>query len=202
MLVPRSPEEDIRSYLRRFAAPPEAQVDAFISAGRRRLLAKGAFFTETGDTNLELGFLHSGIVRYCVSVAASGEDVTKDFSAAPSFILSFASAVRDEPARVAICAVEECVLTHWPFRMFQELFDRDVEWQKLGRKVAEWLYIRKEDRELAFLLLTPEERYDALLAEFASVVDRIPQHLLASYVGIAPESLSRLRRRRNNSKSS
>jgi CRP-like cAMP-binding protein len=56
----------------------------------------------------------------------------------------------------------------------------------------------KENRELAFLLTNPEERYEALLVEFASAVDRIPQHFLASYVGIAPESLSRLKRRRGS----
>ena len=192
----RTPEDDIRLYLQRFATPPADQIDAFIAAGRRRLLPKGAFLTDIGDTDLILGFLHSGIARYSVLVAHSGEDITKDFSVAPGFVVSFGSAVSGRPARVAISAVEECVTTCWPYRAIEEMYERDIAWQKLGRKVAEWLYVRKEDRELAFLLRTPEERYDALLAEFAPAADRIPQHLLASYVGIAPESLSRLKRRR------
>jgi CRP-like cAMP-binding protein len=192
-----TPEEDIANYIRRFARPPADEIEVFIAGGRRRLLHKGAVFTEVGEAAPALGFLHSGIARYSVLVAETGEDVTKDFSVAPNFIVSFGSLVRGEPARVAVSAVEDCVVTSWPGRTLLDLYERHAEWQKLGRKAAEWLYVRKEDRELAFLLRSPEERYDALAAEFAAVVDRIPQHFLASYVGIAPESLSRLKRRRN-----
>ncbi|HEY7957475.1 MAG: hypothetical protein ACHQ17_11990 [Polyangia bacterium] len=56
--------------------------------------------------------------------------------------------------------------------------------------------MRKEDRELAFLLESAEERYQRMLAEFPPEASRIPQHLLASYLGVAPESLSRLKRSR------
>jgi CRP-like cAMP-binding protein len=192
----QAPEDQIRAYLRGFAAPPADEVDAFIAAGRRQLLTKGEFFTAIGDAELALAFLHSGIVRYSVIVPDTGEEVTKDFTVAPVFAVSFGSAVRGEPARVAIAAVEDCVITRWPWRTMETVLDRHPEWQKFRRKVAEWLYVRKEDRELAFLLASPEERYDALLRDFAPVIERIPQHLLASYVGIAPESLSRLRRRR------
>lgn len=193
------PEDQIRLYLRRFAAPPDDQVDAFIAAGRRQLLAKGTYLTAIGDIDLALAFLHSGIARYSVIVPDTGEEVTKDFTVAPVFAVSFGSAVRGEPARVAISAVEDCVVTRWPWPAMDAMLDRHPEWQKFRRKVAEWLYVRKEDRELAFLLTSPEERYDALLRDFASVIERIPQHLLASYVGIAPESLSRLKRRRRTS---
>jgi CRP-like cAMP-binding protein len=192
-------EDEIRAYLRRFAAPPAEEVDAFLAAGRRQLLAKGAYFTAIGDADLDLAFLHSGIVRYSVIVPDTGEEVTKDFTVAPVFAVSFGSAVRGEPARVAISAVEDCVITRWPWRAMDAMLDRHPEWQKFRRKVAEWLYVRKEDRELAFLLASPQERYDALLRDFAPVIERIPQHLLASYVGIAPESLSRLKRRRRSS---
>lgn len=192
-----SPEAEIVRSIRLFAAPPVEDIDAFVAAGRRRLLLKGAFFTEIGDPAPAVGFLHKGIVRYCVVDAETGEDITKDFSVAPSFVVSFGSAVRGQAARVAIAAVEDCIVTSWPGRTLLDRFDRHEQWQKFGRKAAEWLYVRKEDRELAFLLRSPEQRYEALVAEFAEVVSRIPQHFLASYVGIAPESLSRLKRRKS-----
>jgi hypothetical protein len=71
-----------------------------------------------------------------------------------------------------------------------------AEWQKLGRKFAERLYLRKEDREIAFLMQSADERYDALTSVFPPGFERIPQHLLASYIGVTPESLSRLKKRR------
>jgi hypothetical protein len=192
----RAPEEEIRAYLRRFSSPPAEEVDAFIAQGRRTLLEKNDFLARLGDVEHRLAFLHKGIVRYHVVVPSTGDDVTKDFTFAPGFAGSFGSMVRGQPVRVAISAVEDCVVTLWPHSLLLEHFERHAEWQKLGRKVAEWLYVRKEDRELAFLLQSAGERHDAMAREFPPEIARVPQHLIASYLGITPESLSRLKRRR------
>ena len=88
------------------------------------------------------------------------------------------------------------VLTVWPFARARELFDGSVEWERFGRRLAEMLYLRKERRELDFLLLDAAGRFEAVRRELGDAAARIPRHLLASYLGIAPESLSRLRKRR------
>jgi CRP-like cAMP-binding protein len=191
-----APEAEIRAVLRAVGAPPDEQLQDFIDRGRRTLLGKGDFFARLGDIEHRLGFLHSGIVRYHVVGPENGEDVTKDFGFARSFTVSYGSAVRRQPARVAISAIEDCVLTVWPWDAFDGMLDQHIEWQKIGRRFAEFLYVRKENRELAFLLQDARARYDAALADFPPDVARIPKHLLASYLGIAPESLSRLKRGR------
>jgi CRP-like cAMP-binding protein len=191
-----SPEDQIRTYLARFASPPRDLVDTFIAKGRRTLLSKGEPLVRLGEAEHRVAFLHSGIVRYHVIHPETGDDVTKDFSFAPQFSMSFGSLVREQPARVSVSAVQDCAVTLWPGRVWLEAMNGDIEWQKLGRKFAERLYVRKEDRELAFLLQSADERYDALLAGFPPEADQIPQHFLASYVGVAPESLSRLKKRR------
>jgi CRP-like cAMP-binding protein len=61
--------------------------------------------------------------------------------------------------------------------------------------LAERLYLRKEDREIAFLTQTPEQRYAALTQIFPGMIAQVPQRHLASYLGITPESLSRLKAR-------
>jgi CRP-like cAMP-binding protein len=192
------PEDQIRRFFERFASPPREEMDALIARGRRSLLSKGDFLVQLGDTHHRVAFLHTGIVRFHVVNQATGDDVTKDFVFAPGLVTSFGSAVRNQPARVAISAVEDCAVTLWPFEELRKQMDGRLEWEKFGRKVAEWLYVRKEDRELAFLLQSADERYDALSAEFPAAVSRIPQHLLASYLGVAPESLSRLKARRKS----
>jgi CRP-like cAMP-binding protein len=128
-------------------------------------------------------------------VPETGDDVTKDFSVAPTFALSFGSAVSGQPARVGIAAVTDCVVSIWPFTRLTALYDIDAEWQKLGRTLAERLYVRKEDREIAFLTLTPEQRYTAMTQAFPDLIAQVPQRHLASYLGITPESLSRLKAR-------
>lgn len=76
--------------------------------------------------------------------------------------------------------------------------DDIIKWQKLGRQLAEFLYLRKEDREIAFLTQTAEQRYAALADEFPAQIGTVPQHHLASYLGLTPESLSRLKARMAN----
>ncbi len=148
-----------------------------------------------GDTVHPLYFVHSGIIRYMLILPESGDDVTKDLSEGPTFALSFGSAVSGQPSRVGIAAVTDCVVSIWPFSRLIGLFETHPDWQKLGRVLAERLYVRKEDREIAFLTQTPEQRYASLLHSFPDLTAQVPQRHLASYLGITPESLSRLKAR-------
>jgi len=89
----------------------------------------------------------------------------------------------------------DCAATVWPYQTFRSMLDRDRAWERFGRRAAEMLYARKERRELSFLVRSAAERYRELLAEFPQANEVIPQHMVAAYLGIEPESLSRLKRR-------
>jgi CRP-like cAMP-binding protein len=123
-----------------------------------------------------------------------GEEATKDFSFAGSFTLSFGSAAVQRPAQVAIAAIVPTELAVWPYQVLLELYESHPEWQKIGRRVAEFLYVRKEQRELSFLLMDASTRYKVMREQFGAQIDMIPQYMLASYLGIQPQSLSRLRK--------
>ena len=112
-----------------------------------------------------------------------------------TFTVPFGSATLGRPAEVAIEAVVRTELLVWHYQVLQNLYESDMAWQKVGRRVAEMLYVRKEQRELSFLLLDAETRYRNMLAQFGTQADAIPQYFLASYLGIRPQSLSRLKRR-------
>ena len=187
----------INAYLRRFANLQVADIDSFVAKGRRRVFEAGECFCHVGQERHEVGFIQNGIVRYFV-VSSDGSDATKDFSLNGTFTLSFGSAVLGKPAEVAIDAVVRTELLVWPYQVLLGLYDSDIEWQKVGRRVAEFLYVRKEQRELSFLQLDAEARYRKMLAQFGTQADAIPQYFLASYLGIRPQSLSRLKRRITN----
>lgn len=172
---------------------PMEEVEEFARKGRPLPIADRGFFCAPGTRDHRLGFLHEGILRYHV-LTPDGDDVTKDFSLPNSFAMSFGSAVRGLPAEVAISAVGACTLTVWPYSALEEQYGRSAAWERLGRHVAEMLYVRKERRELSFLLRSAQERYAEARETFGEALGQIPQHQLASYLGIAPETLSRLRR--------
>lgn len=184
---------DIETAIRRFAAPPAAEIAAFAAAGRPRTLKAGEDFCRIGQEGHEVAFINQGILRYYL-ILPDGDDVTKDFSFAGGFSVSFGSAVSGRPAEVGIAAVILCRLTVWPYPALVALYDRHVEWERFGRRVAEMLYVRKEQREISLLTDSAEERRAAMMLAFPQAAE-IPQHYLASYLGIRPQSLSRLKKR-------
>ncbi len=181
------------AFVHRFAQPPQDQLEHFVAAAAPRRLAAGETFCHLGQALHELAFIQNGIVRYFVT-DIDGNDATKDFGFAGSFTISFGSAAMGVPARVEIAAVTACELLVWPWQTMLDLYASHTEWQRLGRRVAEMLYVRKEDRELAFLTQDAAQRYRELHQRFGAQLARIPQHQLASYLGIRPQSLSRLKR--------
>jgi CRP-like cAMP-binding protein len=190
--------EVIAQYFGRFATVQRQDIESFVVAGRLRHLAAGQPFCELGQRHHELGFIREGILRYHVTLA-DGEDATKDFSFAGTFAVSFGSASMGCPAEVAISAVVDTELRVWPYETLLALYESGPEWQRLGRRVAELLYVRKERRELSFLLEDAETRYRRLHEQLGQGIHAIPQYHLASYLGIRPPSLSRLRKRIANS---
>ncbi len=80
-------------------------------------------------------------------------------------------------------------------RQFDEFVDKNRATQRIVQRMSEELFITTYERLLAFYALTPEQRYLNLLAEYRDIVNRVPMKIIASFIGIAPESLSRIRQR-------
>jgi CRP-like cAMP-binding protein len=193
-MSPAETVESIAAYLGRLAALPLADIERFVAQGRSRGLEAGESFCHLGQQSHEVAFIQAGIVRYFVTLP-DGNEATKDFSFKGSFTLSFGSAASQRPAQVAIAAVVRTELLVWPYQTLLGLYDSSIEWQRVGRRVAELLYVRKEQRELAFLLQDAETRWRQMRTQFGAQADAIPQYFLASYLGVRPQSLSRLKRR-------
>ncbi|MFM9864228.1 MAG: Crp/Fnr family transcriptional regulator [Micropepsaceae bacterium] len=193
-MSPAETVESIAAYLGRFADLGLAEVERFVAKGKSRVLEPGDSFCRLGQRTHEVAFIQAGIVRYMISLP-DGNESTKDFSFKGSFTVSFGSAALQRPAEVAIAAVVRTELLVWPYQVLLDLYDSNIEWQKVGRRIAEFLYVRKEQRELSFLLLDAEARYRQMRAQFGPQADAIPQYHLASYLGMRPQSLSRLKKR-------
>jgi hypothetical protein len=76
----------------------------------------------------------------------------------------------------------------------QALYTEEPAFQIFGRKIAEMLFLMVSSQTNTLLTLAPEERYKAVVDEEPYIIQRVPQYMIASYIGIKPEHLSRLRR--------
>jgi CRP-like cAMP-binding protein len=114
------------------------------------------------------------------------------------FVSSYKSFLRQEPVMSSIQAMEDSILITFSNKAIQQLLDNPVtafKMERFGRLIAEYLICCYEDRVEAFVTQTAEERYATLLNSNSRLLQRIPQHYLANYLGITPVSLSRIRRR-------
>jgi CRP-like cAMP-binding protein len=98
------------------------------------------------------------------------------------------------PSYFSVQSLADSELITFRYKDFQALYDRHVCWERLGRIIAEQLFINKETRERELLLLSAEARYRMFLERYGHLSGQIPQYHVASYLGITPVALSRIRR--------
>ncbi|WP_276133268.1 Crp/Fnr family transcriptional regulator [Polluticoccus soli] len=156
-----------------------------------RQLRKKEHFLRQDEVCKYLGFITEGYVRLYYLV--DGVEVTKDFNFENWFCGSLASFSLQQPSRFNIVAMEPVTLLQTSRDNFYRTIDKHPALQKLARLHLERMFIYNEQRETTFLLDTPEQRYRDLLSRQPGILQRIPLKYIASYLGIAPETLSRIR---------
>ncbi len=159
-------------------------------------LKKKKYFAEPGKICNHIGLVVKGAVRYFL--VKDGEEITGYFSFENELLSSYKSFLTRQPGENYIQALEDCHIVTLSYKAMQQLYDDALigkKMERFSRLIAEHYLICYEDRVSAFITQTPEERYNKLLETGGDVLQRIPQHYIANFLGITPVSLSRIRRR-------
>ena len=179
----------IRTYHPLSAAAQEALQDRF----EQVVLAKGKCLVTEGKTCRHLYFLEAGALRGYYNL--EGKEVTHWFSFAPDFVTSFHSFITQQPAVESMQLLEGSMLWAISKERVTELMNRHHEIERLVRIAYESYYIRLEERFVNAQFKTASERYQTLLQQTPHILERVPLGHIASYLGISPETLSRIRGR-------
>ena len=156
-------------------------------------LHKGDHFLQTGEINKYVGFLNKGLVRYYVF--KENEESTFIFSKEGEFIADYQSFNNKTPSLQNIQAIEDCEFLVIDYEHVQEVFHTTPHGNLIGRLIIEQRFDSMVNQLLAIYMQNHEDRYRHFVKHYADLTQRIPQYLIASYVGVKPESLSRIRRR-------
>jgi CRP-like cAMP-binding protein len=159
-------------------------------------LKKKKNFAEPGKVCNHIGLVVKGAVRYFH--VKDGEEITGYFSFEDEMLSSYKSFLTHQPGLFYIQALEDSQIVTLSHSALQEVCANPLmsfKMERFGRLMAEHYLICYEDRVASFVTQTPEERYHKLLETGGEVMQRIPQHYIANYLGITPVSLSRIRRR-------
>lgn len=164
-------------------------------------IAKGKNFIKEGQKEKRVGFILEGSMRHYYT-RTNGEETTSYFYFENNLVSSYISCINSTPSLITIEALEKTKLIVFPYAVLVALFDREKQWEKFGRKIAEYLAAGLEERMASLLMDKPEERYIKLLKSNnkQKILERVPQHYIANYLGITPISLSRIRSRIQKSK--
>ncbi|PKA16609.1 Crp/Fnr family transcriptional regulator [Leptospira haakeii] len=157
-----------------------------------RKLEYGDFLIKQGTQPTEFAFVFSGVLREYY-LTDQGNEYIKSFNFPGDFTGSYFDLLTEQPSTCNIRAITDCELAVAKFSEFRKLFSQDIVWERLGRIFAENLFLKKARREYELLALSAEERYDLLLKSRPEIEELVPQYHIASYLGITPVSLSRIR---------
>ena len=183
----------IREYIGKFVSYPEDQLEIFLKSLTRKVVPKGGFLIEAGQVCDYVAFINKGHFRsFCM---VNNEEVTYNFSFDGNFLTDYSSFLSRQPSIETHQALEDAEVLLLSYLDMQRIYKEFPAWEKFGRLIAEFIILGMSQRNRSMLFQNPEDQYLSLMKTRPKVIANIPQHYIASYLGIQPESLSRIRKR-------
>ncbi|MCP4122766.1 MAG: Crp/Fnr family transcriptional regulator [Bacteroidetes bacterium] len=185
--------EAFKKYLQQF---PHYSQNAFESALpylKEVRIAPGDYLLEHGKVCRNIAFIESGLFR--MYYLNDGKEITTCFCKENTLTCSYRSLITKQPSETAIQAIEDSNVYVFSYENLQTLYTKDLFWQQVGRLAAESEFINTECHNRFINDLSATERYMQLLENDHDLFQRVPLHYLASYMQVAPETLSRIRKK-------
>ncbi len=170
--------------------------DKFVQLASLTSIKKNDFLITEGTICDFIGILTSGTMRSFVQ--NESREFNNDFHFPHNFVSAYNSFLTRRPNYCNIQALSDAEIYTITYEQLNQLVAEDLEWLKLGKYISEQFYIRKCERESSLLQHSASERLDLLLENYPGIEQKVSQYHIASYLGIKPETLSRIKVMKNN----
>ena len=155
-------------------------------------LRKRQYLLQEGDVCRYTAFVEKGMLR-TFTVDEKGNEPILQFSMEGWWVTDLYSFLTDEPSRYNIEALEDCELLLITKPSWETLLEKVPAFERYFRILIQNNLIATQRRLISSITETAEERYTKLVTTFPTCLQRVPQHMIASFLGITPETLSRIR---------
>ncbi|HQU57658.1 MAG TPA: Crp/Fnr family transcriptional regulator [Saprospiraceae bacterium] len=185
--------EQVRAAIRQMIAISEEEMGAFLKECQVKVFPKKAILSPPDRIPNEIFFINRGIIRVVIS-DPGGTEHTIHFATENQFIADYSAFMQHIPSMYSLQALEETEVVVLPRSLIEWGYQNLKQGDRMGRLVAEYYFIYHDNRIKNMYARTPKERYDNITQVFPDIHNRAPQHMIASYLGITPVHLSRLKR--------
>lgn len=190
--------KDLLTYINKISPLKEITLNELIKCFKPIQLLKNDFFVREGEYAQQIGFLKKGIIR-AFFLNEEGKEYTKQFFVDSSIIGAYNSLLTRQPNKIAQQALTDCEILVADYSEMEKLYSKFHDLERLGRKIAEFYFLEKEQKEIEMALLDADKRYVIMQQKFPSIETIIPQYYIASYLGISATQLSRIRKKLKDS---
>ncbi len=188
--------EQIRQVMKSMISISEEELNEFLSKAITKTFRRQEIISRPNAVPNEIYFINKGLIRVLIT-DNEGTEHTIHFALENQFIADYSHFIQKQPSLYSLQAVEETEVIVLPRSAIEWGYKHLQEGQKMGRLIAEFYFIYQDDRIKNLYARTPKQRYDSITEVFPNIHNRVPQHMIASYLGITPVHLSRLKKAEN-----
>ncbi len=171
----------------------DSELSDFCSAFQTRKLKKDEYFLKEGQVCNFVGLVSTGVLIYFKSVD-NGNEITTDFAFECDWVNNNQSRLSNKPSTINIRAIEEAELFVISQDDLEGLYLKIPKLERMGRILMEQAYLRIVEQTVDLQVLSAKERYGNLIKKHPEILRKVQLYHIANYLGIAPKSLSRIRK--------
>lgn len=166
--------------------------ELFVQKGTVRIFEKNEYFVRQDERIRYIGYVMTGIFRLS-RIDTNDNEWIIGYSFEHDFVCDYPAMIHNEGASINIQASTNSTIYLLPWSELNAFWETDMKTQRLGRNIAETMFSEISQRLYSFYD-TPEQRYTTLMRRYPQLQERLTLKDIASFIGVAPETLSRIRK--------
>ena len=186
---------ELKKYIESLLDISEQDWQYFSSLLKKRIFPKKMSFVKVGQIEEYISFIEKGKVRLFIPKEEEDKEITFGFCFQGEFVSAYDSFLRQSPSRYNLETLAETTLWSISYHDLQEVYNNTAVGSTMGRFIAEKLFLLKSKREQSLLNDSSEQRYLNVFKDRPNLFEQVPLKYIASYIGVTPQALSRIRKR-------